>query len=134
MSYGDRRLHHSRVLQFVQAPPPKSLRAEPLVDFPFPDVLPPQLQPKLEEFVAATGGGESDLITRVASWKLGGWPTWHLTAPDDFACTACGTSLTLLFTAASDDLTTRVIVGRFGDLRIFTCPADAAHPFHVDVH
>ncbi|MBC9711332.1 hypothetical protein H9Y04_01950 [Streptomyces sp. TRM66268-LWL] len=116
-------------------PEPCALRAgQPIMDFPFREVLPAELQPKLEELVEATGHGKGDVITRVAGWKLGGWPTRHLTAPMDFACTECGTTLTLLFTAASDDLTTAVVVGRFGDLRVFTCPADAGHPFVVDVH
>ncbi len=115
-------------------PEPCTLRARSLVDFPFREVLPPELRPGLSELVRATGDGKSDVITRVAGWKLGGWPTWHLAHPLEFACSECGTPLTLLFTAASDDLTTGVIVGRFGDLRIFTCPQDVGHPFQVDVH
>ncbi|WP_237693667.1 hypothetical protein [Streptomyces sp. SID2888] len=45
----------------------------------------------------------------------------------------CDTEMTLLFTVASDD-ETGVVVGRWGELRIFTCPADHRHPFHADLH
>ncbi|PNE42936.1 hypothetical protein AOB60_04190 [Streptomyces noursei] len=106
--------------------------ARHLTDFPYREELPADLRPQLEELVRATGDG-SDVITRVAGWKLGGWPTWHLTYPAVFACGDCGTDLTLLFTMASD-AETGVVVGRSGDLRIFTCPADHRHPFQVDLH
>ena len=79
-----------------------------------------------------TGNGH-DVITRLAGWKLGGWPTWHLSHPMVFHCETCGTEMTLLFTVASDD-ETEVIVGRWGDLRIFTCPVDHCHPFQVALH
>ncbi|MEU5299367.1 hypothetical protein ACH4YO_01265 [Streptomyces noursei] len=109
-----------------------TLTARHLTDFPYREELPPDLRPQLEELVRATGDG-GDVITRVAGWKLGGWPTWHLTYPAVFACDDCGTDLTLLFTMASD-AESGVVVGRSGDLRIFTCPADHRHPFQVDLH
>ncbi|WP_406416082.1 hypothetical protein OH809_40335 [Streptomyces sp. NBC_00873] len=105
---------------------------EPLTDFPFREQLPPELRPALQELVRRTGNG-GDVITRLAGWKLGGWPTWHLTHPMVFRCRTCETDMTLLFTVASDD-ETGVIVGRWGDLRIFACPADRRHPFQVDLH
>ncbi|KUL37908.1 hypothetical protein ADL22_19935 [Streptomyces sp. NRRL F-4489] len=129
----------------LSAPPPPSrydedgylpracaLTAEHVTDFPFREELPAELRPRLAELVRETGDG-GDAITRLAGWKLGGWPTWHLTHPAVLACDACGTTMTLLFTVASDD-ETGVIVGRWGDLRLFTCPADYRHPFQVDLH
>jgi hypothetical protein len=113
-------------------PRPCTLTAEHLADFPFREELPEELRPPLERLVRETGDG-GDVITRVAGWKLGGWPTWHLTHPTRFRCGDCGTAMTLLFTVASDD-ETGVVVGRFGDLRIFTCPADHRHPFQADLH
>ncbi|MEU6657700.1 hypothetical protein [Streptomyces sp. NPDC046821] len=109
-----------------------TITAEPVTDFPFRDELPEELQPRLEELVRATGDG-GDVITRLAGWKLGGWPTWHLNQPRVFTCDDCGTAMTLLFTAASD-IETDVVVGRSGDLRVFTCPADHRHPFQADLH
>ncbi|MFD9604322.1 hypothetical protein [Streptomyces sp. NPDC059970] len=109
-----------------------SITAEYLTDFPFRDELPPELRPRLEELVRETGDG-GDIITRLAGWKLGGWPTWHLSHPTVFRCSECGTGMTLLFTVASDDKT-GVVVGRWGDLRIFTCPVDHRHAFQADLH
>ncbi|MEU7638956.1 hypothetical protein AB0C11_23115 [Streptomyces sp. NPDC039016] len=109
-----------------------AITPEQVTDFPFREELPAELHPRLEELVRATGDG-GDAITRLAGWKLGGWPTWHLTQPATFACEDCGTAMTLLFTVASDD-ETGVIIGRWGDLRIFTCPADHRHGFRVDQH
>ncbi|WP_181924032.1 hypothetical protein [Streptomyces inhibens] len=127
------------------APPPPSRHSEDgylpqactftgelLTDFPFREEVPPELQPALAELVRTTGDG-GDVITRVAGWKLGGWPTWHLTYPTVLRCRTCDTEMTLLFTVASDAVT-EVIVGRWGDLRIFTCPVDHRHPFEVDLH
>ncbi|MDR3080992.1 MAG: hypothetical protein LBV60_08690 [Streptomyces sp.] len=108
------------------------ITAEHVTDFPFREELPPELHPRLEELIRATGDG-GDAITRLAGWKLGGWPTWHLTYPTTFRCGECAMDMRLLFTVASDN-ETGVVVGRFGDLRIFTCPADHRHPFQVDLH
>ncbi|MEU1540604.1 hypothetical protein ABZ461_21290 [Actinacidiphila glaucinigra] len=113
-------------------PQPCAITAERVTDFPFREELPADLRPRLEELVRETGDG-GDVITRLAGWKLGGWPTWHLAHPMVFACDDCGTAMTLMFTVASDD-ETGVVVGRSGDLRIFTCPADHRHGFQVDLH
>lgn len=133
------------VINQSTAPPPPSrheedgylpqacaITAEHVTDFPFREELPAELRPRLEELVRETGDG-GDVITRLAGWKLGGWPTWHLNHPTVFACGDCGTAMTLLFTVASDD-ETGVVVGRWGDLRVFTCPADYRHAFQVDLH
>jgi len=109
-----------------------AITAEHVTDFPFWEELPPELRPRLEELVRETGDG-GDVITRLAGWKLGGWPTWHLTNPTTFPCGECASDMRLLFTVASDN-ETGVVVGRFGDLRIFACPADHRHPFRVDLH
>ncbi|GHA06149.1 hypothetical protein GCM10010329_30840 [Streptomyces spiroverticillatus] len=110
-----------------------TVTAEQVTDFPFRDELPAELHPRLEKLVHETGGDGHDVITRLAGWKLGGWPTWHLTQPTEIPCEDCGTAMTLLFTVASDNVT-GVVVGRWGDLRIFTCPTDHRHAFQVDLH
>jgi hypothetical protein len=133
------------VITPLRTPPPPSryeedgylpqacaITAERVTDFPFREELPAELRPRLEDLVRETGDG-GDVITRLAGWKLGGWPTWHLTHPTVFACSDCGTAMTLLFTVASDD-ETGVVMGRWGDLRLFTCPADHRHAFQVDLH
>ncbi|MFD6973285.1 hypothetical protein [Streptomyces sp. NPDC059949] len=85
----------------------------PLVDFPYPQALPDgELIESVQEYVEATGEG-SDVITRVAGITFGGWPTWHLTDPDEVLCLTCSAPCRLLFTVASDQ-TTGITVGRWG--------------------
>ncbi|MEU5810204.1 hypothetical protein [Streptomyces sp. NPDC047718] len=110
-----------------------TVTAEPVTDLPYREELPEELRPRLLELISTTGDDGSDAITCLAGWKLGGWPTWHLNHPQVFECADCGTAMTLLFTAASD-AETGVVVGRWGELRIFTCPADDRHGFQADLH
>lgn len=109
------------------------LALERVVDFPYRDELPNELQPELQRLVAETGPDGKDVITRILGWKVGGWPTWHLSEPFPHECETCEAPLVLLFTIASDTAT-GVVVGRFGELRIFACPADQRHPFQADLH
>ncbi|CAN3985846.1 hypothetical protein [Kitasatospora purpeofusca] len=114
-------------------PEPCVFSVEHLADFPYREELPSELQPTLKQLVKDTGPDGKDVITRVAGWKLGGWPTWHLNHPYPHACEICGKRMTLLITIASDDVT-GIVVGRGGDLRILTCPTDHTHPFIADLH
>ncbi|MFD9517107.1 hypothetical protein [Streptomyces sp. NPDC059979] len=104
-----------------------------LVDFPYPQALPDgELIESVQEYVEATGEG-SDVITRVAGITFGGWPTWHLTDPDEVLCLTCSAPCRLLFTVASDQ-TTGATVGRWGDFRVFACPAGKGHGYVFDQH
>ncbi|MER6217001.1 hypothetical protein ABT213_23500 [Streptomyces sp. NPDC001674] len=103
----------------------------PLVDFPYPQSLPDrELEEAVHEYVKASGEG-SDVITRVAGIKFGGWPTWHLTDPYDILCLTCGAPWRLLFTVSSDH-TTGITVGRWGGFRIVSCPAGEGHGYVFD--
>ncbi|MEU3501278.1 hypothetical protein ABZ726_11040 [Streptomyces hundungensis] len=114
-------------------PVPCTLTPVPLVDFPHPQtLLDGELSKSVQEYAKATGDG-SDVITRVAGIKFGGWPTWHLTDPYDILCLTCGAPCHLLFTVASDH-TTGITVGRWGDFRIFACPAGEGHGYVFDQH
>ncbi|CAL9475432.1 hypothetical protein [Streptomyces sp. enrichment culture] len=116
------------------SPAPCLLTSVPLTDFPYPECLPDDIERDVARLVEATRHDDhGDLITRVAGCKFGGWPSWHLTGPGQVDCPACGIPMDLLFTIASDD-TTNICVGRWGDLRIFVCPADAEHGHVFDVH
>ncbi|MGW0391837.1 hypothetical protein ACWDYJ_13285 [Streptomyces sp. NPDC003042] len=119
--------------EYGYAPVPCTLTPAALIDFPYPQALPDgELAEAVQEYVGALGG-EGDVITRVAGIKFGGWPTWHLNDPRDIPCPACGAPCRLLFTVASDH-TTGITVGRWGDFRVFACPADAGHGFVFDQH
>ncbi|MFH8367450.1 hypothetical protein [Streptomyces sp. NPDC018031] len=108
------------------------LTPTPLTDLPYPDELPDEVRAEVDAWSARTGG-DYLAFACLPGWKAGGWPTWHLTDYLPNPC-HCGAELRLLFTVASSDAPPKVIVGRFGDLRVFRCPEDAAHGFRVDVH
>ncbi|MFD3553868.1 hypothetical protein ACFWWA_17440 [Streptomyces goshikiensis] len=114
-------------------PVPCTLTPVPLLDFPYAQGLPDaELVDSVLEYVEATGDG-NDVITCVAGIKFGGWPTWHLTDPYDISCLTCGAPCGLLFSVGSD-LTTNITVGRWGDFRVFACPAEEGHGYIFDQH
>ncbi|MFC8918090.1 hypothetical protein ACFT5C_20200 [Streptomyces sp. NPDC057116] len=83
-------------------------------------------------------------------WRVGGFASWHTTDPYPMDCPACATPMDLLLTVDSSEwdggseswkpleeadlpahrsaTPTKVIVGRAGELNVFTCPADPRHP------
>ncbi|MFI9101831.1 hypothetical protein ACIGXA_15050 [Streptomyces fildesensis] len=88
-------------------------------------------------------------------WKVGGFASWHLTDPTPVEC-SCGRPMELLLTIDSKEwdggsrswvpiedqpaidvldanIPTQISVGRWGSLRIFTCPADPTHPHRVSL-
>ncbi|WP_418957882.1 hypothetical protein [Streptomyces tritici] len=110
-----------------------TLTPVPLVDFPSTYELPDALVPAVEALVARTGDEGSDVVTRVAGFKFGGWPSWGITDPYECRCDTCGSVMRLLFTVASHDVA-RITVGRWGDLRVFACPEDVmGHGYWFDV-
>ncbi|MHA6758824.1 hypothetical protein [Streptacidiphilus sp. PAMC 29251] len=83
-------------------------------------------------------------------WRVGGYASWHTTDPYPTDCQTCGTPMRLLLTVDSSEwdggsgswkpleerdlpahrfaLPTEVIVGRAGELNLFSCPTDPNHP------
>ncbi|MCF3121142.1 hypothetical protein IPZ68_15755 [Streptomyces arenae] len=83
-------------------------------------------------------------------WRAGGFASWHLTDPSRMDCRSCATPMELLLTIDSSEwdggsrswvpreegrpvafgtaTPTEVVVGRAGELNIFSCPADPGHP------
>ncbi|MFI0724658.1 hypothetical protein [Streptomyces sp. NPDC021224] len=125
--------HPVRHYEFGYLPEPCMFTTKRLIDFPYREELPVDLQPRLQRLIEETDDEGKDTITRLPGWKLGGWPTWHLSQPTPITCEACGVVMPLVFTIASDDQSA-VVVGRWGELRIFACQTDHCHPFHVNLH
>ncbi|MET9436638.1 hypothetical protein [Streptomyces sp. NPDC006551] len=83
-------------------------------------------------------------------WRVGGFASWHVTDPYPMDCQACAAPMDLLLTIDSREWDggtgswnpleerdpaahrfpspTEVIVGRWGQLNVFTCPVDPSHP------
>jgi hypothetical protein len=86
-------------------------------------------------------------LSLAPGWKVGGFANWSLTDPHPMRCAECGATMTLLFTAASNewhgaDSSWRpaeeptdavrnpvgVSIGRSYDLYVFRCPTSFDHP------
>ncbi|MFF4014114.1 hypothetical protein [Streptomyces sp. NPDC001843] len=134
-------------------PSPCVLHPEEIVEHPYLEDLPPELQDRIEVWE----GPEEDEgpqyiydLSTAPGWKIGGYIAWNLTGPGPLDCSTCGTELTPLLTADQHEWTpgtaswiptedrqnagvrgsnipTRVSPGR-GRLTIAVCPRDAGHP------
>ncbi|MGE7390934.1 hypothetical protein ACQKM2_36230 [Streptomyces sp. NPDC004126] len=72
-------------------------------------------------------------ISRYDVWKVGGLPRWSTTDAYAYECADCDWApMELLLTVSSGDVT-GVDIGRGGELRIFRCPRDLGHGYHVDL-
>ncbi|MFJ9840108.1 DUF1963 domain-containing protein [Kitasatospora sp. NPDC101155] len=113
-------------------PQPCALRPEQVLDLPDRDDLPGELNRAVEEFAARQGLEYERDPGRADGWKLGGWPSWHSTDLIAVDCGRCGERMAHLLTVESGgdpDLS----VGRHGELHVFVCPVDVAHPVGLDL-
>ena len=113
-------------------PRPRALDPVEITDLPEQDELPEELHAEAERWAEERGGEYHRELSCRAGWKAGGWPSWHLTDLVPIDC-GCGTRMRLLLTVDSAHEGPGVVVGRFGELRVFTCPSDAAHPLRLNI-
>ncbi|GIE30912.1 hypothetical protein Ait01nite_039570 [Actinoplanes italicus] len=128
-------------------PAPCVVHPEQVVEYPYPDLLPEDLQ----ALVTASEEDEDDdevigyfEVSQAPGFKVGGHANWSLTDPAPMDCAECGTPMTLLFTAASSERNGRecvwapsedtpftptgITIGRGYSLYVFRCPASFGHP------
>ncbi len=112
-------------------PRPCALGPVEVTDLPDRDELPEELVDAQDAW-ADRHGIEFDRSPAChEGWKVGGWPSWHSTDLVPVNC-SCGATARLFLTVDSGGAA-GVNVGRFGELRVFTCPVDATHPIRLNI-
>ncbi|MCX5199228.1 hypothetical protein OOK31_36010 [Streptomyces sp. NBC_00249] len=113
---------------------PRPCVLDPLevTDLPDGDELPEELLVRADAWAEARDTEYHRELSCHAGWKAGGWPSWHLTDLEPVDCPSCGARTRLLLTVDSGK-DPNLNVGRFGELRVFTCPLDAAHPIRLNI-
>ncbi|MET8541690.1 hypothetical protein ABZW03_13710 [Kitasatospora sp. NPDC004799] len=137
-------LHWQRAADLVPAAPPTprrseenylptpcAVRPEQVRDLPDQDELPDELRDAAEEFASRYDLEYHRALSCAEGWKLGGWPSWHSTDLIPVDC-GCGARMVHLLTVDSGGAP-EVSVGRHGELHVFVCPADLAHPVGLDL-
>ncbi|MFJ2786085.1 hypothetical protein ACIQCR_12305 [Streptomyces sp. NPDC093249] len=112
-------------------PRPCLLDPVEVLDLPDRDELPGELVGTAHAWAEEHGTEYARRLACLPGWKAGGWPSWHLTDLVPVDCAACGTRTRLLLTLDSGrdpDL----LLGRSGEIRVFTCPTDPTHPFRLN--
>ncbi|MER5732208.1 hypothetical protein ABT084_28395 [Streptomyces sp. NPDC002138] len=113
-------------------PQPCVLDPLAVTDLPDQDELPEELLTRAEAWAEAREAEYHRELSCQEGWKAGGWPSWHQTDLVPIDCPVCGARNHLLLTLDSGHAP-GLGVGGFGELRVFTCPTDAAHPFHLNI-
>lgn len=118
--------------QDVYLPTPCVLAPLRVSDLPDQDELPPELHESGEEWAEERGIEYHRGLACREGWKVGGWPSWHLTDLVPIDCVSCGARTRLLLTMDSGGAPD-LDVGRFGELRVFVCPTDRTHPIRLNI-
>ncbi|MER6125471.1 hypothetical protein ABT173_23150 [Streptomyces sp. NPDC001795] len=104
-----------------------------VTDLPDQDELPDDLVEQGSDWAEAHGIEFHRGLACRPGWKLGGWPSWHLTDLVPVDCASCGTRMRLFLTMDSSNEGPGINVGRFGELRVFVCPTDASHTIRLNI-
>ncbi|WP_406291432.1 hypothetical protein [Embleya sp. NBC_00896] len=115
-------------------PRPCTLSPVEARDFPEHDELPDGLQDVVEARCEEQDLDYHDDFACLGGWKIGGWPSWHLTDLQRIICSRsdCGRRMQLFLTVDSGG-DPSVSVGRFGELRVFVCPDGPDHPIALNI-
>ncbi|MGI5457714.1 hypothetical protein ACQEWB_31985 [Streptomyces sp. CA-249302] len=114
-------------------PQPCVLDPVAVTDLPDRDELPGELAESGEDWAEERAVEYHRGLACREGWKLGGWPSWHLTDLLPIDCTSCDSTMRVLLTVDSCNDGPDVNVGRFGELRVFICPTDLSHPFQLNI-
>ncbi|TVL90361.1 hypothetical protein [Streptomyces sp. SAJ15] len=114
---------------------PRPCLLDPLevADLPAVDEIPEKLYDAGCHWAEARGVEYDRGLACRPGWKLGGWPSWHLTDLTPVDCGSCGVRMRLFLTVDSSNDGPEVTVGRFGELRVFVCPTDPAHAIRLNI-
>jgi hypothetical protein len=115
-----------RTRKDVYSPGTCALAPAEAVDLPDPQELPAGWRDLVARWGDDVGHPYQRAFACQEGWKLGGWPTWHLTAVQSVDC-ACGGAMSLLLSVPSGG----PAEVRAGTLQIFRCPDDAGHPVRL---
>ncbi|WP_433201589.1 hypothetical protein ACQP00_30795 [Dactylosporangium sp. CS-047395] len=137
------------VVNDAYLPTPCVVHPEQIVEYQYGGLLPADLDARItawEEDRDDSVNCQSDL-SLAPGWKVGGFANWSLTDPQPMDCSACGTPMTLLFTAATHEWEggdgtwrpleepaaassgpTDVVIDRGYAVYVFRCPASFDHP------
>ncbi|GIE90014.1 hypothetical protein [Actinoplanes regularis] len=127
-------------------PNPCVVHPEQFVDHRYHEVLPKDLQARIDAWEKETDGPGYSVWSVVPGWKVGGFPSWRMTGPGTMTCETCDTEMNLLFTvgwgewdeaghwrpiedpADLADPLTDIVIGRGFDWYVFYCPVSFDHP------
>lgn len=137
---------------------PCAIWPERVAEFPDCEELPPDVQERLAALDEREGLAYQYALSIAMGWKVGGWPSWHSTDKLDLECPDCGTEVDLLLKVDSCEWDggsnrwqpqevalldeedranacrpTGAVVGRAGEMRIFTCRTDPRHRPVLDI-
>jgi hypothetical protein len=140
------------------APSPCTINPERVTEYPDTEELSGEIRSAIlacSEFTSAEYGYG---LSVARGWKIGGWPSWHSTDLQDLYCDLCHGKLDLLVkfdtsewdggserwhpyedyglgVESADDLMepTGVLLGNWGELRIFVCRSDVNHPHVLNI-
>lgn len=115
-------------------PRPCIVRPAQVTQYAHYKALPAELLAKIEDLDDEALDDYADFSTS-RGFKVGGFPDWSMSDPEDMACEECATPMRLLLVADGwedvddeDRTPTGIQIGRGVNLNIWVCPTGLPHP------